>query len=465
MFSKYLKKKKEIVKKLIADLGEKYEFASILATDVKGMVYAVDKSSTVIRPSSVSECGFVLRVNTNGLIYEYSFSELTEKNIDEVKKGIEELINKKASSKKVDVTLNKEEEIKKDYVRKSKGKKYSDNEIIDKLKELRDYGFSLDERVLNCQLSFESIEYNKMYISKNKELTQYYTYDNPRCYCLVKDGDNIKYAYDGFGGNNPDEEFVLLKDSIKETVNLAIELLGATMPTPGKYTIITDPSITGLIAHEAFGHGVEMDMFVKDRAKSQEYKNKEVASSLVTMHDGASAAFSSASYFFDDEGVLAQDTVIIDKGILIGGLCDSVSAGILKYHPTGNGRRESFKRKVYTRMTNTFFDKNKDKLEEMIASTEYGYYICATNNGMEDPKNWGIQCTALYGREIVNGKFTGKIVSPVVMSGYVIDLLESIEAVSNTKKIIGSGGCGKGYKEWVRVSDGGASIKATVKIG
>ena len=135
MFSKYLKKKKEIVKKLIADLGEKYEFASILATDVKGMVYAVDKSSTVIRPSSVSECGFVLRVNTNGLIYEYSFSELTEKNIDEVKKGIEELINKKASSKKVDVTLNKEEEIKKDFVRKSKGKKYSENEIIDKLKE------------------------------------------------------------------------------------------------------------------------------------------------------------------------------------------------------------------------------------------------------------------------------------------------------------------------------------------
>ena len=117
-------------------------------------------------------------------------------------------------------------------------------------------------------------------------------------------------------------------------------------------------------------------------------------------------------------------------------------------------------------MTNTFFDKKDKTLEEMIASVDYGYYIAITNNGMEDPKNWGIQCTALYGREIVNGKFSGKIVSPVVMSGYVIDLLESISMVAkDTFDIIGSGSCGKGYKEWVRVSDGGASIKAEVKIG
>ena len=65
-------------------------------------------------------------------------------------------------------------------------------------------------------------------------------------------------------------------------------------------------------------------------------------------------------------------------------------------------------------------------------------------------KNWGIQCTALYGKEIKDGKFTGKIITPVVMSGYVIDLLNSITAVSKDFKVIGSGSCGKGYKEWVR---------------
>jgi len=116
-------------------------------------------------------------------------------------------------------------------------------------------------------------------------------------------------------------------------------------------------------------------------------------------------------------------------------------------------------------MTNTFFEKGKSRFDDMIASVQEGYFIAKTNNGMEDPKNWGIQCTAHYGREIKKGKFTGKIVSPVVMSGYVIDLLESISAVSSDFDVIGSGSCGKGYKEWVRVSDGGPCLKAKVKIG
>ena len=116
-------------------------------------------------------------------------------------------------------------------------------------------------------------------------------------------------------------------------------------------------------------------------------------------------------------------------------------------------------------MTNPFFEGGTTSLEDMIKSVDYGYMIFDTDNGMEDPKNWGIQCAASYGREIKNGKFTGKIIAPVVMSGYVIDLLESIEAIGTNFKVTGSGSCGKGYKEWVRVSDGGASLKAKVKIG
>ena len=67
--------------------------------------------------------------------------------------------------------------------------------------------------------------------------------------------------------------------------------------------------------------------------------------------------------------------------------------------------------------------------------------------------------------EIQDGEFTGRIVSPCVMSGHVIDLLNSITAVSTDFNVIGSGSCGKGYKEWVRVSDGGACLKAKVKLG
>ena len=221
--------------------------------------------------------------------------------------------------------------------------------------------------------------------------------------------------------------------------------------------------LTGFV--EAFGHGVEMDMFVKNRAKAINYVGKRVASDLVNMYDGAASCLSAASYFFDDDGIEAGNTQIIKNGILQTGISDYLSAMELGTIPTGNGRRQDYQRKVYTRMTNTWFGAGKDKYEDMIRSVKHGYLLCQTNNGMEDPKNWQIQCTATYGLEIKNGEFTGKMVSPVVISGYVIDLLNSISMVSDKVKIEGSGMCGKGHKEWVYVSDGGPYLKAEAKLG
>ena len=84
---------------------------------------------------------------------------------------------------------------------------------------------------------------------------------------------------------------------------------------------------------------------------------------------------------------------------------------------------------------------------------------------MEDPKNWGIQCMVSIAREIRDGKLTGKIFSPIVLTGYVPDLLKSITMMSPDVKLEGGGMCGKGYKEWVKVSDGGPYIKARIRLG
>ena len=182
------------------------------------------------------------------------------------------------------------------------------------------------------------------------------------------------------------------------------------------------------------------------------------------MHDNALNCMECGSYFFDDEGTLSRDTTIIEKGILKCGISDLLSAARLKTSPTGNGRRESYERKAYARMTNTYFEKGTDRLEDMIASIENGILLENAASGMEDPKNWGIQCMVNLGREIKNGKLTGKIFSPVCLSGYVPDLLKSISMVSRDLQINGCGCCGKGYKEWVKVSDGGPAIKAVVTI-
>ena len=182
------------------------------------------------------------------------------------------------------------------------------------------------------------------------------------------------------------------------------------------------------------------------------------------MHDGNAVA-EAATMFFDDEGTLTTDTVVIDKGILRTGMCDALSAARLGIKPTGNGRRESYERKAYTRMTNTYFEAGSATRDEMIASIDYGFLLENPSSGMEDPKNWGIQCMVTIAREIKDGKLTGKIYSPIVLTGYVPDLLKSVTAMSGKIELSGSGYCGKGYKEWVKVSDGGPYMKARIRLG
>ena len=101
----------------------------------------------------------------------------------------------------------------------------------------------------------------------------------------------------------------------------------------------------------------------------------------------------------------------------------------------------------------------------MIASIKDGFMLCEASSGMEDPKNWGIQLMVNMAREIKDGKLTGRIFSPVVMTGYVPDLLKSISMISDDFEAGGTGYCGKGYKEWVKVSDGGPYIKAKIRLG
>jgi len=456
----FLKDRIPAAKALIGELRKSFEYVSILGSYTKSTRIVSGTRSTSVDETE-NECGFVIRTFDGKYYSEYSVNDIADLSAEEVKKKME---LPQMHQEFVDVKAIQEEAMKKSFARED-AHPLSREEILSRLEEMRHYYENYDSRIIYANLVYRKQEVSKIFVSEKKCLDQYTCWVNAIVSLSVRENDILKDVYKT--ENEADSALALkeLSERREEIAQLAIHMLEATPITPGEYDIITDPSITGLIAHEAFGHGVEMDMFVKHRAKSVNYLGKKVASDLVSMHDGASAALSQASYFFDDDGVLAHDTLIIKDGILQTGISDALSALQLGTEPTGNGRRESFKRKAYTRMTNTFFAPGKDKLEDMFASVKHGYYLCDTNNGMEDPKNWQIQCTAMYGLEIVDGKFSGKIVSPVVISGSVLDLLNSISMVSDEYKVIGSGSCGKGYKEWVLVSDGGPYLKARAKLG
>ena len=465
-FSKYLDSKRSEMKTLVAELKKSFDYVSILGVDIKSTDIRVDKNTSNIGPGGDMECGFVIKMSNGHEFYEYSLDDISGDMSVLAKEIVESLsLSESLKGNVIDEVILTDEPLVQSFERPGDFEKYTDKEILDFCKDVCKKTADSSESVLNAVVMVGTLEVSKLFISENRELDQNYTWTNGLVVVVYHENDKTIQSYEGVYSNLLSDVVEKLPGKIDTLLEKAHKLTLAKPIVPGEYDVITAPSITGLIAHEAFGHGVEMDQFVKDRALAKEYVGKYVASPICNMRDGAASTLSVASYFFDDDGVLAGDTQIIKDGILVTGISDLASATQLKTAPTGNGRRETTRRKAYARMTNTFFEKGTDKLEDMIASIDHGYMLFETNNGMEDPKNWAIQCVAQYGIEIVDGKLTDNWVSPVVMSGYVPDLLKSISMISDDFEIIGAGFCGKGYKEWVRVSDGGPALKVRVKLG
>lgn len=464
-FSKYLDGKRQDCRELAVELSKRFQYASILGTDVAGTGYQVHKMASTVTETG-TERGFVVKLHDGRAFYEYSLNDISGDKAALADRIAEAVKTTPAlESAMIDAKAVADEPMKRDFVRESDFGEYTDAQLLDACKKLRDELLAKDEKIVNAIAILQPYQVSKLFVTKNRELSQHYGWANGHLLALYNDGGRMVQAREGSNDHLLSKVLEELPRKVDRLADKARHLASAKPIEPGVYDVITDSSITGLIAHEAFGHGVEMDQFVKDRALAKSCVGEYVASPIVCMRDGAAATLSVASYFFDDDGVLAHDTQIIENGVLRAGLSDLVSASELDTEPTGNGRRQSFKRKAYSRMTNTFFQPGTDKLEDMIASIQHGYMLFETNNGMEDPKNWQIQCTAEYGIEIKDGKLTDNYVSPVVMSGFVPDLLKSISMISDGFEIEGAGMCGKGYKEWVRVSDGGPALKARVKLG
>ena len=477
-FSAYLSRVAPGLKELIALLKQRYDYVSVLSTDSTGFQVAISqRAKSVSRETLTTERGTVVRVCRDGLYAEYAFTGFDpEKAAETCESLVKELDSQLELLKETGVepylTGVLPDEPRTLFAEMETGRLPEEEDLsamVDNLSAVSDRGMEEGRAkgltLIDFMVRASSTHVCKMFLTANQDLRQSYAYSEGMAAALVTGAERTDMAYTSLSGRCGPELFDNLSEKTPEVLRIAADLVSAERVEPGEYEVITSPEVTGLIAHEAFGHGVEMDMFVKGRALGADYIGKRVGSDLVTMHEGALCAVDVTSYAFDDEGTPAGDVTEIDRGILRGGICDALSAVRLGTQPTGNGKRERFSHKVYTRMTNTVFDSGTNTLEEMIASIKKGYLLEGMQSGMEDPKHWGIQCILDRGYEIIDGKLTGKVVSPLVMTGYVPDLLGSVSMVSTDRKVFGAGYCGKGHKEWVKVADGGPYLKAKVRLG
>lgn len=333
------------------------------------------------------------------------------------------------------------------------------------LRRQRDRLLAREPRAANVTVAYTYIRSCELFINRHRRLYQELPRTQIVAQMVLRQGEKAAQLHVGHCRQGGYEHAALLPEEEEKLCRDLARILGAPRLPPGYYDCIFSPDFAGILAHEAFGHGAEADLFLQRRARGQLYLGRQVASPLVNLYDSPALPGQAASYFFDHEGQLAATTAIISRGILQQPLTDLHAAWRLGLSRTPNGRRESYARKIYARMSNTYFGPGSHTLEEMLQDISYGFFLDHPANGMEDPKGWGIQLEGLYAEEIRDGRLTGIVYSPVIVTGYVPELLRSITMVGSRVEISGLGLCGKGHKEWVKVTDGGPYLRLKARLG
>ena len=231
----------------------------------------------------------------------------------------------------------------------------------------------------------------------------------------------------------------------------------------GEKTVILGGMMTGMLSHEAVGHTVEADLVLGGSVAAHNL-GKRVGSELVTMTDFAHSAFGERCplpVFVDDEGTAAEDVTLIRDGILTGYMNNRESAAHFGMEAGGNARAWLFSDEPLIRMRNTAVHPGRDKLEDMIASVDDGYYLIDSTNGQADTTGefmFGVS----MGYEIKGGKL-GRALLDTTISGVAFDMLKTVDMVGDTVVWASSGFCGK--KQPMPVGLGGPALRCKVKIG
>jgi len=250
------------------------------------------------------------------------------------------------------------------------------------------------------------------------------------------------------------EEFVL------DISKLAAQVCRAEFPPAGTYTVILDPDVVGLLLHEAFGHASEGDLVEAGTSVLAGKLGDRVASEYVTIVDEGVVE---GGYFipYDDEGVRKEKTVVVDGGILKSYLTSRRIAAKLGLELTGNGRAQDYASAPIVRQTNYYMLPRDYTLEEIMEDVRRGLYVTGKGAmGGEVNPGAGTFTFSVGVSWRIKGGEKGEIVRGVTLSGNILDVLKSVDAVGRDLIIRTSvfGGCGKDGQT-VKVGLGGPHVR------
>jgi TldD protein len=278
-----------------------------------------------------------------------------------------------------------------------------------------------------------------------------------RIAALARDGDDVQQV--GFSlGSLGDFSFVeALHEEARDVAQRAVEMLSAPPVKGGEYTVILDPILAGVFAHEAFGHLSESDfVYENERMKEIMVLGRRFGGNHLNIVDGAAIPGLRGSYKYDDEGVPATKTYLIKEGVLVGRLHSRETAAKMGEQPTGNARAIDYRHPPIVRMTNTFIEPQEASFEELIGDIKEGIYAKNWYGGTTSMEMFTFSAGEAY--MIRNGK-VAELLRPVVLTGNVFATLENIAAIGNDLDMNQGGGCGKAGQSPLPVSNGSPHIR------
>ena len=278
-----------------------------------------------------------------------------------------------------------------------------------------------------------------------------------RIMVIAKHDDDVQQVSLSLGSSGDFGFMEGLHQQVRDAAQRAVAMLSAPQVKGGEHTVVLDPVLAGVFAHEAFGHLSESDfVYENDRMKDIMVLGRRFGEKHLNIVDGAAVPGLRGSYKYDDEGVPATKTYLIKDGILVGRLHSRETAAKMDEKPTGNARAISYRYPPIVRMTNTYIEPQNASFEEMIGDIKEGVYAKNWYGGMTSMEVFTFSAGEAY--MIRNGK-VAELLRPVMLTGNLFTTLENIDAIGNDLDMNQGGGCGKGAQSPLPVSNGSPHIR------
>lgn len=235
-----------------------------------------------------------------------------------------------------------------------------------------------------------------------------------------------------------------LQQVAKQAVDRTMVLFDARRPPAGELPVILAAGASGILLHEAIGHGLEADFNRKGTSIYSTMIGQKIAPDFVTIVDDALIENERGALNVDDEGNDTERTVLVENGVLRSYLHDQISADHYKLKSTGSGRRESYAYAPMPRMRCTFMTNGPHSREEVIAAVKGTGIIAETfTNGQVQIGAGDYTFYIKNGWLVEEGKVTAPIKDVNIIGNGPESLKRIVMAANDSKLDTGGWTCGK----------------------